>query len=60
MPKEIVTETKRDELLGRAKKLGSKANTQPCGIEIERCPAPEFNLGKKDVKLFFPKDIGTM
>lgn len=50
MPKEIVTETKRDELLGRAKKLSGKVKRQPCGIET--CPAPEFNLSKQDVKLF--------
>jgi SRSO17 transposase len=52
MPREIVTESKRVELLGRAKKLSCKTKPQACGIEIETCPTPEFNLGKKDVKLF--------
>jgi SRSO17 transposase len=46
MPKEIVTET------GRAKKLSGEAKTKPCGYQIETCPAPECNLGKKDVELF--------
>jgi len=45
MPKEIVTETNRVALLGRAK-------TQPGGIEMETCAAPECNLSRKDVKLF--------
>jgi len=52
MPKEIVTETSRGGLLGRAKKLSSKSGSQFCRIEIETCPAPECNLGQKDVKLF--------
>lgn len=52
MPKEIVTESNRVELLGRARKLSGKAKTQPGGIEIETCAAPECNLSKKDVKLF--------
>lgn len=52
MPKEIVTERNRGELLGQAKKLSAKAKVQPGGIEIETCVAPECNLSKKDVKLF--------
>jgi len=52
MPKEIVTETSRVGLLGRAEKLSSKTESQPYGIQIETCSAPECNLGKKDVKLF--------
>lgn len=60
MPREIVTETSRDKLSGRAKKLSGKGEVQACRIQVETCPAPECNLSTKDVKLFFPKDIGTM
>jgi SRSO17 transposase len=52
MPKEIVTETSRVKPSGRAKKLSDKTKLQPCRIQMETCPAPEFNLGKQDVKLF--------
>ena len=50
MPKEIVTESHRGELQGRAQKLSGKAKRHPGGIET--CVAPECNLSKKDVKLF--------
>src|SRR5271157_4176663 len=54
MPREIVTETSRDRLSGRAKKTSGKARAGLNGIEIEieTCTAPEFNLSTKDVKLF--------
>jgi SRSO17 transposase len=52
MPREIVTESNQVELLGRAKKLSSKAKARARGIEIETCAAPECNLNTKDVKLF--------
>ena len=52
MPREIVTETSRDRLSGRAKKTSGKAKARLNGIEIETCTAPEFNLSTKDVKLF--------
>jgi len=52
MPKEIVTETRRDKSSSRAKKLSSKAKTLASGIGIETCTVPECNLSKKDVKLF--------
>ena len=52
MPREIVTESNQVELLGRANKLSGKAKTQPGGIEIETCAAPECNLSLKDIKLF--------
>ena len=55
MPREIVTETRREKLSSQAKKLIGKAETQPCGIQIETCATrvPECNLDKKDVKLFW-------
>jgi len=52
MPREIVTETRRDKSSGRAKKLSGKAEVQSCRIQVETCPAPECNLSTKDVKLF--------
>jgi SRSO17 transposase len=52
MPKEIVTETKQNELLGRAKKVSGKSEVPPNRIQDETCPAPECNLSTKDVKLF--------
>ena len=52
MPREIVTETSRDKLSGRAKKLSGKGEVQACRIQVETCPAPECNLSTKDVKLF--------
>jgi SRSO17 transposase len=52
MPREIVTETSREKLSGRAKKLSSKGEVQACRIPVETCPAPECNLSTKDVKLF--------
>ena len=50
MPREIVTESSRVKPLGRAKKLSGEAETKPCRYQIETCPAPECNLGKKDVE----------
>ena len=50
MPKEIVTESNRVELKGRAQKLSGKAESRPDGIET--CVAPAYNLSQKDVKLF--------
>jgi SRSO17 transposase len=52
MLREIVTETSGVRPSGRAKPLSPKTKTAPCQIQVETCPAPEFNLGKKDVKLF--------
>ena len=52
MPREIVTETSRDRLFGRTKKIRGRAETQGCRIQVETCPAPECNLSVKDVKLF--------
>ena len=52
MPREIVTETSRAKLSGRAKKLSGKGEVQACRIQVETCPAPECNLSTKDVKLF--------
>lgn len=52
MPREIVTETSREKLSGRAKKLSGKGEVQACRIPVETCPAPECNLSTKDVKLF--------
>ena len=55
MPREIVTETSRDKASGQAKRLIGKAETQPCGIQIETCAKrmPECNLDQKDVELFW-------
>jgi len=52
MPREIVTETSREKLSCRAKKLSGKGEEQACRIRVETCPAPECNLSTKDVKLF--------
>jgi len=52
MPREIVTETSREKLSGRAKKLSGKGEAQACRIQVETCAAPECNLSTKDVKLF--------
>ena len=54
MPREIVTESSRDKVLGRTRKLNAKVEIQPCQIQVETCAqrAPECNLGKEDVKLF--------
>jgi SRSO17 transposase len=52
MPREIVTETSREKLSGRTKKLSGKGEVQACRIQVETCPAPECNLSTKDVKLF--------
>ena len=60
MPREIVTESRPDKLSRQAKPLIRKTERHPTGIQVETCPAPECNLSVKDVKLFFPKDIGTM
>ena len=60
MPKEIVTETRKAKTSRRADKFRTQAGTQTRHIQVETCPAPECNLSQKDVKLFFPKDIGTM
>jgi len=48
MPREIVTETRREKLSSQVKKL----IRQPRGVENETCPGPECNLSTKDVKLF--------
>lgn len=52
MPREIVTETSQEKLLGRARKLSGKGEVQACRIQVETCLAPECNLSTKDVKLF--------
>ena len=52
MLREIVTETSGVRPSGRAQPLSPKTKTPLCQIQVETCPAPEFNLGKKDVKLF--------
>lgn len=52
MPREIVTETSREQSFGRAKKLRGKAGVQTCRMQVETCPAPECNLSKQDVKVF--------
>jgi SRSO17 transposase len=52
MPREIVTETRRDKSSDRAKKLSGKTEGQACRNEVGTCPAPECNLSTKDVKLF--------
>jgi SRSO17 transposase len=52
MLREIVTETNGVRPSGRAKPMSLKTKTPPCQIQVETCAAPEFNLGKKDVKLF--------
>jgi len=52
MPREIVTERRRDKLTSRAKKLSGKAKALASGIGVETCTAPECNLSQKDVKLF--------
>jgi len=50
MPKEIVTESRREALKGHAPKWSGKAKSHPDGMET--CGAPECNLSQKDVKLF--------
>lgn len=50
MPKEIVTESARDERERQGQKLSGKTKNRPVGIET--CVAPECNLSQKDVKLF--------
>jgi len=52
MPDEIVTETSRVKLSGRAEWLMSVAETELGRSQIETCPAPENNLSKKDVVRF--------
>lgn len=52
MPREIVTETNRDNLSGQARQLIRKTERQMKGVRVETCPAPECNLSTKDVKLF--------
>jgi hypothetical protein len=52
MPDEIVTETSRVKLSGRAEWLMSVAETELGRSQIETCPAPENNLSKKDVVQF--------
>lgn len=52
MPKEIVTETRREKLSSQTKELIRKTERQLSGIQVETCPAPECNLSTKDVKLF--------
>ncbi len=50
MPKEIVTESARDERKRQAQKLSGTAKNRAVGIET--CVAPVDNLSQKDVKLF--------
>ena len=52
MPKEIVTETRREKLSSQTKELIRKTERQLSGVQVETCPAPECNLSTKDVKLF--------
>ena len=53
MPKEIVTESNRDELKGRAQKRSGKAKSRPGEIEI--CMVPECNMSQKDVEQILGK-----
>ena len=50
MPREIVTESSRVKPSSQAKKLSGEAETKPFRNQIETCPAPECNLGQKDVE----------
>ena len=52
MPREIVTETRREKLSSQDKQLIRKTERHPKGVQVETCPAPECNLSTKDVKLF--------
>ena len=52
MPREIVTESRREKLSSQAKQLIRKTERQAKGVQVETCPAPECNLSTKDVKLF--------
>jgi len=52
MPREIVTETHRDNLVGQVKQLIRKTEKHVKGVQVQTCPAPECNLSTKDVKLF--------
>ncbi len=52
MPREIVTETRRDKSSDGAKKVSGKGEGQACRKQVETCPAPACNLSTKDVKLF--------
>jgi SRSO17 transposase len=52
MPKEIVTETRREKLSSQTKELIRKTERHLGGVQVQTCPAPEFNLSSKDVKLF--------
>ena len=59
MPDEIVTETSRVKLSGRAEWLMSVAETELGRSQIETCPAPENNLSKKDVVRFL-KELASL
>jgi SRSO17 transposase len=52
MPREIVTETRRDKPLGRAARARSGSRAPANRNQIETCPAPECNLSQKDVRQF--------
>jgi SRSO17 transposase len=52
MPKEIVTETRREKLPSQAKPLIRNTERHADGTQVETCPTPECNLSTKDVKLF--------
>jgi SRSO17 transposase len=53
MPREIVTETSRVKLLGRAE-------LETCCEQIQTCPAPESNLSKKEVLQFLKELVSYM
>lgn len=52
MPREIVTESNRDNLSGQVRQLIRKTERHDKGVQVQTCPAPECNLSTKDVKLF--------
>ena len=52
MPRKIVIETRQVKHTRQTRKLSGKAETKPSRNRIETCPAPECNLGKKDVERF--------
>jgi SRSO17 transposase len=52
MPREIVSETRRDKLSSQTKQLIRKTEKHAKGVQVETCPAPECNLSTKDVKMF--------
>ena len=50
MPKEIVTESNREELKGPSQEQSGTGKSYAGGLET--CVAPECNLSQKDIKLF--------